>query len=69
MRRAEVLTLNAFSAHADRNDLLAYVRHVQPRRIALVHGDPKIRAALAQTLRAVQAAPVLEPQTGETVEL
>jgi metallo-beta-lactamase family protein len=69
VRRAEVLTLNAFSAHADRDDLLAYVRKVQPRQIALVHGEPKIRAALAQTLRATQAAPVLEPQTGEAVEL
>jgi metallo-beta-lactamase family protein len=69
VRRAEVLTLNAFSAHADRNDLLAYVRQVQPRRIALVHGEPKIRAALAQALRAMQSAPVLEPQTGEVVEL
>ncbi|MCX7010887.1 MAG: MBL fold metallo-hydrolase [Kiritimatiellaeota bacterium] len=67
--RAEVLTLNAFSAHADRNDLLAYVRQVQPRKIALVHGEPKIRAKLAETLRGVQPAPVLEPKTGETVEL
>jgi metallo-beta-lactamase family protein len=68
-RRAEVLTLNAFSAHADRDDLLDYVRQAQPRRIALVHGEPKIRAALAQTLRATQPAPVLEPATGEAVEL
>ncbi len=69
MCRAEVLTLHAFSAHADRNDLLAYVRKVRPRRIALVHGEPNIRAALAQTLRAEQTAPVLEPKTGEVVEL
>ena len=67
--RAEVLTLNAFSAHADRNELMDYVRQVQPRKIALVHGEPKIRAALAQTLRGVQSASVLEPKTGEAVEL
>ena len=68
-RRAEVEVLNAFSAHADRNDLLDYVRQVQPRKIALVHGEPKIRAALAATLRGVQAAPVLEPKTGEALDL
>jgi metallo-beta-lactamase family protein len=39
------------------------------RDCGLFHGEPKIRAALAQALRALQAAPVLEPQTGETVEL
>ena len=68
-RRAEVVTLNAFSAHADRDELLAYVQRVQPRRIALVHGEPDIRATLAQALRAAQPAPVLEPKTGETVTL
>ena len=35
----------------------------------LVHGEPQIRAVLAQALRALQAVPVLEPQTGEVVEL
>ncbi|TAN38035.1 MAG: MBL fold metallo-hydrolase [Verrucomicrobia bacterium] len=68
-RRAEVVTLNAFSAHADRDELVSYVRQVQPRKIALVHGEPKIRAALATRLRGMQAAPVLEPPTGESVEL
>ena len=67
--RAEVLTLNAFSGHADRNDLVEYVRQVQPRRIALVHGEPKQRSALAGTLRRLQSAAVLEPKTGETMEL
>ena len=62
-------TLDAFSAHADQNDLLAYVQQIQPRRIALVHGEPDIRATLAQALRAAQAAPVLEPKTDETVTL
>lgn len=35
----------------------------------LFHGEPKIRTVLAQALRALQAVPVLEPQTGEVVEL
>lgn len=68
-RRAEVLTLNAFSAHADRDELLAYARQVQPRNIALVHGEPLGRSALAASLRAALSVPVLEPVTGTSVEL
>lgn len=60
---------DVFSAHADRNDFLACVQQVQPRRIALIHGEPDIRATLAHALRAAQAAPVLEPKTGEMVTL
>jgi len=40
--KAEVIVLNSFSGHADRNELLAYARHWNPKRIKgifLVHGD------------------------------
>lgn len=53
--RAEVVVLNSFSAHADRNELLEYLRRFPRRplrRIFLVHGDPdqseKFGAALAE---------------------
>ncbi|MCB2204682.1 MBL fold metallo-hydrolase [bacterium] len=39
---AEVFVLNSLSAHADRNELLAYHRRFDPKRLAmsfLVHGD------------------------------
>lgn len=69
-RKAQVKVLNAFSAHADRNDLLDYVRHVKPRRICLAHGEQSQREALAETLRQEQLAEeVLLPTTGESVEL
>ena len=61
--------LNAFSAHADRNDLLDYVARTTPRKICLVHGETKQRAALAARLRTAQTAEVLEPATGDVLEL
>ncbi len=49
--QAKVEVLNAFSAHADRNDLIAYVREVKPRVVCLAHGETKQREALAEALR------------------
>jgi metallo-beta-lactamase family protein len=68
-RRAEVARLDAFSAHADRNDLIDYVERVRPRRTYLVHGEPDQRAALAEALRKRKRTDVFLPEKGETVEL
>ena len=38
-RRAEVVVLNEFSAHADRDDLISFVEKVSPERVFLVHGE------------------------------
>jgi metallo-beta-lactamase family protein len=48
--RAQVEVLNAFSAHADRDDLTAYADACAPRRIFLVHGEPPAQEALAARL-------------------
>ncbi len=42
-RKCEVIVMNSFSAHADRNELLAYFNHFDRNRLKnvfLVHGDP-----------------------------
>jgi metallo-beta-lactamase family protein len=53
-RRAEVVVLNGFSAHADQNDLLTFAKACRERgaltSIALVHGEPKQQNALADAL-------------------
>jgi len=67
-RRAEVVKLDAFSAHADRNDLLDYVGRVRPRRVCLVHGEADARDALAEALRA-RRNEVIVPARGEVLEL
>lgn len=68
-RKADVVVLNAFSAHADRNDLLAYVRKVRPGRTVLVHGETKPREALAETLRDEGLGDVFLPARGDSITL
>ena len=51
--RAQVRVMNAFSAHADKDDLRAYAHACgTAARFALVHGEPESQEALQATLRA-----------------
>jgi len=53
-RRAQVVRFNGLSAHADRNDLLAYVRAITPlpEKIFVVHGEEKQSFSLAAAIQA-----------------
>ena len=53
-RRAQIVKLNGLSAHADRQDLLAYVRAIKPSpsKIFLVHGEEKQSLSLAAVIQA-----------------
>lgn len=64
---AEVHTLYAYSAHADRTDLLTWARpRAQSVKTAfVVHGDPKPAEALAGGLRDLGYGDVIVPQRGE----
>ena len=66
-RRAEVFVLNAFSAHADHDDLVAFVRAARPGQVFLVHGEDKARAALSEAL-AGEGVEVNCPAAGDQVE-
>jgi metallo-beta-lactamase family protein len=67
--RAHVEVLSSFSAHADRNDLLAYARACgAARRFFLVHGEPEEQEPLALTLRGLGLEVEL-PVRGQSVEL
>lgn len=68
-RRAEVAVLDAFSAHADRNELLDYFRSLRPGKICLVHGETTQRAALADAIRSEGIAEVVLPKRGDALEL
>lgn len=48
--RARVYTINGFSAHADRDELLAWHRAVAPGRTFLVHGDEDVMRKFAALL-------------------
>jgi metallo-beta-lactamase family protein len=68
-RRADVKVINAFSAHADRNDLLNYIRHLRPPQTFLVHGEEEPRQALAHTIREEGLSEVHLPARGDAVEI
>jgi metallo-beta-lactamase family protein len=67
--RAEVDMLDAFSAHADEEELLRWVELAAPKRVALVHGEPDGRRALAGALAGVFSGEVLLPARGDTLEV
>jgi metallo-beta-lactamase family protein len=72
-RRAEVVVLNGFSAHADQRDLLAYAQGIADKgalkQIALVHGEPKPQRVLADLLRARGMRHIAIPSAGDRMEL
>ncbi|MCK4549001.1 MAG: MBL fold metallo-hydrolase, partial [Candidatus Krumholzibacteria bacterium] len=68
--KAEVEIMNAFSSHADRNDLVEYVKPLKGRikGIFLVHGEEEQSRELFNTLIA-EGYPVHLPEPGEEVEI
>jgi len=68
---AEIAALDGFSAHADRDEILAWARRLEPRpkRIFLVHGEPQPAESLASLLREKLAVEVHVPSKGQEFEL
>ena len=59
-----------FTAHAQREDLLAYVLEVRPRTCVLVHGDPPALAWFQQEVAAqAPGMKIVVPPPGESIEL
>jgi metallo-beta-lactamase family protein len=67
--RAEVATLNGFSAHADQRDLVEYASEVRARghlgKVALVHGELQAQEVLRGKLRAADIDDVVLPEAGD----
>lgn len=72
-RRAEVVVLNGFSAHADQNDLLLFAEAVREqgplRQIALIHGEDKSRLVLQELLAGRQFPTVHTPYPGDRIRV
>lgn len=64
---AEVVVMDAFSAHADRDDLLEFVRGCRSalRRVFLVHGEEEQMLPLGERLTALGIPEVSAPMLGE----
>jgi metallo-beta-lactamase family protein len=70
--KARVKTINGFSAHADRDELLAYADQLGPSRLRsafVVHGEETSSLALAEGLQELGIGQVFVPQPGEVFEL
>ena len=68
---AEVESIDGLSAHADRNELLSWVRRLGGpiRRAFVVHGEPPALEAMAQALREAGVRDVRVPRHGESFDL
>ncbi|MBN1427548.1 MAG: MBL fold metallo-hydrolase [Anaerolineae bacterium] len=70
--KAEVVTLNGFSGHADHQGLVSWVQAFKkcPKHVFVVHGDPEASQALAVDLRnVVKCKHVQVPGLGQTIKI
>ena len=65
---AEITTLNAFSAHADRLELFRCVYDARPKKLILVHGEQDPRERLAKLVRDRLHIPVELPNNGDSTD-
>ena len=70
-RRAEVVTINGFSAHAGQDGLLGYANATRDtvKKVFLVHGEPRGAEPLMEKLRGAGFRDVIYPKPGSTAEL
>ncbi len=67
---AQVHTIGGLSAHADQSALLDWYGHFEgPPKLALVHGEARARAGLAEQVHARFGLRPLLPEPGESVEV
>lgn len=69
--RAEVLQMDGFSAHADRDELLGWLEGAEgrPGRTFVIHGDSERSEAFAATLRGRGFPKVAVPELGREYDL
>jgi hypothetical protein len=67
----EVRTVDGFSGHADRRQLLGYAKkiHPKPKKALIVHGEEKKSINLAGTLNEMFGFDAVAPQTLDTIRL
>ena len=64
---ARIYTINGFSAHAGRDELLEWHEGVHPKRTILVHGEEKKMAMFAEALE--DHTDVLMPEMGDAIDM
>jgi metallo-beta-lactamase family protein len=68
--KAQVVRLGGFSAHADKNEMIRFIKesNLNIKKIALVHGEEDQTLAFAETLKK-ENYPVVVPRRGESIEI
>jgi len=64
--RAHIHTINGFSAHADRDELLAWHAALKPETTILVHGEEEVMSRFAEQLRGTR---VFMPSLGDSIDI
>jgi metallo-beta-lactamase family protein len=69
--RAEVLSLDELSGHADQRELIEWMRPIARglKKVFLVHGEPASAATLAQVVQKEYGIETVVPARGESFEL
>ena len=69
--RAEVQTLDALSGHADRQEMLTWMKPIASRlkKVFLVHGEPEQQTAFVKAIRERYGLEVVAPQRGQSFDL
>ncbi len=69
--KMHVESIQGFSGHSDRRQLLAYVRDIEPRpnKVMLVHGEQSKILSLALTIELSMKIPVITPSNLESIRL
>ncbi len=69
--RAEVETLDALSGHADREEMLAWMKPIASglKKVFLVHGEPEQQTAFVKAIRERYGLDVVAPQRGQSFDL
>jgi metallo-beta-lactamase family protein len=70
-RKAEVVIINGFSAHAGASQLVEYGMRVKgkAKQVILVHGEPTAAEALRQKLAAGGVGPIVYPDLHQIIEI
>ncbi|MHB8994097.1 MAG: MBL fold metallo-hydrolase RNA specificity domain-containing protein [Armatimonadota bacterium] len=68
--RARVQSIRSFSAHADADELLAWLKSIHgPKAVFITHGEEEAALDFAALAHRELKAPTLVPEFGETVDL
>ncbi len=68
-RRCEIEILNAFSAHADRNELFANIKNSGAKKVICVHGEPSSVTFLAERAQKELQLEAVFTKAGEPIEI